>query len=81
MESSWQISLGTVQTKLLNKEAFIISVLLPSVIVESPAVRLLASLNFSNKKHREQSFKCGSERSVVHFRLTFFFNSCHALST
>lgn len=32
MESSWQISLGTVQTKLLNKEAFIISILLPPVI-------------------------------------------------
>lgn len=32
MKSSWQISLGTAQTTLLNKEVFIISVLLPSVI-------------------------------------------------
>lgn len=29
MESSWQIFLGTAQTKLLNKEAFMISLLLP----------------------------------------------------
>lgn len=72
MESSWQTSLGTAQTKRLNKEAFIISVLLPSVITESPAVRLLASLNLSNKKHRQQSFEGGSERYVAFLRLAFF---------
>lgn len=32
------------------------------LLLQSPAVRLLASLNLSNKKHREQPFKGGRER-------------------
>lgn len=43
------------------------------LLLQSPAVRLLASLNLPNKKHREQSFKDDSEKYVAFFRLAFVF--------
>lgn len=80
MESSWQISLGTAQTKCLTRRHSLFLSCYP-LLLQSPAVRLLASLNLSNRKHREQSFKAGSERYDAVLRLAFIFNSYCVLSS